>query len=94
MRDRETKEVGEFWHQITVDMETLSEIMAYVHKWNMKGFLFPSHLHSNKPLSRQAVSLKQDKLAEGIGLTGSYTLISGVMVSRCTFEERVCLLKP
>jgi site-specific recombinase XerD len=67
VRYRETKEVGEFWHQITVDMESLSEIMAYIHKWNIKGFLFPSHQHSNEPLSRQAVSLKMDKLAEVIG---------------------------
>ena len=64
---KETKEVGEFWHKIYIDMETLSEIMNYIHKWKIHGYLFPSHRNDGKPLTRQAVSLKLDKLSETIG---------------------------
>jgi integrase/recombinase XerD len=67
LRDKKTNYVGEFWHRITLDMETVSEIANYIHIWKIHGYLFPSHRNSGKPLTRQAVALKLNKLAETIG---------------------------
>jgi integrase len=53
-----------YWLTLSVDMETLSEIMDYIHTWNVKGYLFQSYRNSNKPLSRQAVALKLKSLSE------------------------------
>jgi integrase len=48
---------GEFWHTITIDGVTISEIADYVNKWDMKRLLFPASMEGTKPLSRQAVAL-------------------------------------
>ena len=60
---------GQWWHTITIDMETLNEIMNYIHTWNVRGLLFPSYRNSDKQLTRQAVALKLKSLAETIGMT-------------------------
>ena len=67
MRDKKLYYVGEFWHTITIDINTLSEIMNYLHTWKIHGYLFPAHRKSGKPMTRQAVSSKLNKLAEEIG---------------------------
>jgi integrase/recombinase XerD len=67
VRDKKTDYAGEFWHRITIDVGTVSEIANYIHVWKMHGYLFPSHRNSGKSLTRQAVALKLNKLAETIG---------------------------
>jgi site-specific recombinase XerD len=67
VRDKKLNYVGEFWHTITIDMNTLSEIMNYLHTWKIHGYLFPAHRKSGKPITRQAVSAKLNKLAEKTG---------------------------
>jgi integrase/recombinase XerD len=67
--DKKTKVKSEFWHKITLDMETLTEIMAYIHSWRIDGLLFPSYRNSGKSLTRQAVALKVKELAKVVGVT-------------------------
>lgn len=59
----------EFWHTVCLDMETLTELMAYIHTWSMSGYLFRPHYLSKQPMTRQAVSLKLKKLTEIAGIT-------------------------
>jgi len=68
VRKRKGEDGGEYWHTISIDMESLSEIMAYVHGWAIKGYLFHPHKLAKKPMTRQAVALKLNKLAEVVGL--------------------------
>jgi len=67
-KDRNTID-KKYWITLSLDMETLSEIMAYIHTWKIKGFLFSSYRNSGKPLTRQAVSIKVKSLALTAGLT-------------------------
>jgi integrase/recombinase XerD len=67
-KDKDNK-TGEFWHTISIDMETLGELMAYIHSWQVKGFLFKSYRNSGKALTRQAVLQKVKSLAEIAGFT-------------------------
>ena len=60
---------GQFWHTISIDMETLTEIMAYIHTWSIRGLLFRSHMNTNTQLTRQAVALKLNVLKEATGMT-------------------------
>lgn len=58
----------EFWHTISIDMESLSEIMDYIQKWRIQGLLFKSYRTSNKSISRQWVNQKLKMLAKIAGL--------------------------
>jgi integrase len=57
-----------FWHTVTLDMETLAEIMSYIQAWSIKGLLFPAYRHSTKPMTRQAVNIKLNQLTDLIGV--------------------------
>lgn len=59
---------GEFWLELSIDMETLSEIMAYVHSWAIRGYLFRPFILSNKAMTRQAIAKKIKQLAVIVGL--------------------------
>jgi integrase/recombinase XerD len=67
-KDKSSKN-NEFWHTVSIDMETLSEIMAYIHDWSINGYLFRPYMLSNKPMRRQNVDFKLKKLAEIAGFT-------------------------
>lgn len=61
----------EYWHTVTIDMETLTEIMDYMQTWNIKGYLFRSYRnpkHEKHPLTRQAINEKMNVLCEVAGL--------------------------
>lgn len=58
----------QFWHTVTLDMETLTEIMAYIQTWSIKGLLFPAYRKSTKPMTRQAMNIKLNQLTELIGM--------------------------
>lgn len=58
----------EFWHTITLDPDTVGEIMDYMQTWNMKGFLFPHKKENGEPLTRQAVNKKLNQYVEFVGL--------------------------
>ena len=59
---------GKFWHTITIDNFTISEIADYTNKWDMKGLLFPASLKGTKSLTRQAVAIKLVKYGAIAGL--------------------------
>jgi integrase/recombinase XerD len=67
-KDKQAKN-NEYWHTISIDMETLGELMAYIHSWQIKGFLFQSYKNSGKPLTRQAILQKVKSLADIAGFT-------------------------
>jgi integrase/recombinase XerD len=67
-KDKSSKN-NEFWHTVSIDMETLSEIMSYIHEWSITGYLFRPYLISKKSMTRQAVDAKVKKLAEVAGFT-------------------------
>lgn len=67
-RSHKVKTNGEFWHVISIDLETLGEIMDYVQTYSIKGLLFPSLRTSNKPLTRQAVNKRLNELSTLIGM--------------------------
>jgi len=68
VRKRKAEGGGEFWHEVTLDMETLTELMSYIQTWTIKGLLFPSHRNSKKQLTRNAVGKKVKFLAEEAGI--------------------------
>jgi integrase/recombinase XerD len=70
VKKRKDKERADkqFWHEITLDIETITELADYLQRWQIKGLLFPAHRHSNKQLSRQAVALKVKSLAKIVGI--------------------------
>ncbi len=59
---------GLFWLELSLDMETLSELMAYIHTWSIHGYLFRPFMLSKKALTRQAVAKKIKQLAGIVGL--------------------------
>lgn len=67
-RKDHSRKDSQFWHTVTLDMETLTEVMDYLQTWSMKGLLFPSHKHAQKPLTRQAISLKLNSLTALVGM--------------------------
>lgn len=67
-RKDKTRADGQFWHNVTLDMETLSEIMDYMQTWSIKGVLFRSYRGIAKPLTRQRINSKMNELCEAAGL--------------------------
>lgn len=57
-----------FEHTITLDNETLFEIMEYTRKWEMKGLLFPARRESKKQLTRQAINKKLREYTDLMGI--------------------------
>jgi integrase len=53
-KDKQAKN-NEYWHTISIDMDTLSELMAYIHGWQIKGFIFQSYKNSSKPLTSASI---------------------------------------
>lgn len=66
-KDR-TRPDGQFWHTVTLDMETLTEIMDYMQTWSIKGVLFRSYRNVAKPLTCQRINSKMNELCEAAGL--------------------------
>lgn len=61
----------QFWHCVTLDMETLSEIMDYMQRWSIRGCLFRSYKnlkYEKCPLTRQAINEKMKVLCAVAGL--------------------------
>lgn len=61
-RSKKAKTGGEFWHTISLDLKTLSEIMGYIQTWSIKGLLFPAPSRE-KPLSRKLANKRLNELA-------------------------------
>jgi integrase/recombinase XerD len=59
---------GLFWLELSLDIETLSELMAYIHTWSIRGYLFRPFVLSESALTRQAVAKKVKQLAVIAGL--------------------------
>lgn len=69
-KDKEAKN-NEFWHCVNIDMETLTEVMDYMQRWSMRGYLFRSYRASKyekHPLTRQAINEKMKVLCSTAGL--------------------------
>ncbi len=67
-KSKKIKTGGEFWHTVSIDIETLTMIMDYVQTWEIKGLLFPSCKGCNKPLTRQAINKMLDELTEVVDM--------------------------
>lgn len=67
-RSTKLKSGGEFWHTISIDMETLSQIMDFMQTWSVKGLLFPSTMNGKKPMTRQAVNKKLNEYGASVKL--------------------------
>lgn len=69
---KDTKKAdGKFWHTVTLDMQTLSEIMDYMQTWSMRGYLFRSYRtpeYEKHPMTRQAIHTKMKALCDAAGL--------------------------
>jgi integrase len=57
-----------FWHTISIDMETLADLMGYIQTWSIKGLLFPAYRHCTKPMTRQAMNIKLNQFTDLIGM--------------------------
>lgn len=68
-RKQKNSKNHEYWHTVSIDMETLSEIMDYIQTWSIKGLLFKAYIGSNKPITRQWVNQKIKLLAVIAGIT-------------------------
>ena len=66
-KDKDIKD-SQFWHTVSLDMETLTEIMAYIQTWSIKGLLFPAYRHSKKPMTRQSINIKLNQLTNLVGV--------------------------
>lgn len=63
------KEASEFWHTVSLDMETLAEVMDYIQTWDVKGPLFYVIWKKEKKImSRQNVNKMLKKYAGLVGL--------------------------
>lgn len=61
----------QFWHTVTLDMQTLSEIMDYTQTWRVRGYLFRSYRdpkYEKHPMTRQAINSKIKILCAVSGL--------------------------
>jgi integrase/recombinase XerD len=58
----------QFWHTVTLDMDTLADLMGYIQTWSIKGLLFPAYRKSKKHMTRQAVNIKLNQLTDLIGM--------------------------
>jgi integrase/recombinase XerD len=67
-RKDKTRKDTQFWHTISLDMETLLELVDYSKTWEIKGILFPAYIHSKNQITRQTVNIKLNKLASLAGV--------------------------
>lgn len=67
-KSHKLKTNGEFWHTISIDLETLGDVMDYIQTYSIKGALFSSQRASNKPLTRQAINKKLNELTALVGM--------------------------
>lgn len=68
-RGKGKKEASEFWHTVSIDMETLAEVMDYIQTWDVKGPLFyVIWKKEKKVMSRQNVNKMLKKHSELVGL--------------------------
>jgi len=60
---------GEFWHTISLDLQTLTDILEYMQVWSIKsGLLFTANISKPQPLTRAAVNKKLNQLTASINM--------------------------
>lgn len=70
---RGKKEASEFWHTVSIDMETLAEVMDYIQTWSVQGPLFYVTWRGEKKImTRQNVNKMINKYSDLIGLRHVY----------------------
>lgn len=67
-RSRKATFGGEFWHTISLDIRTISEIIEYTQTWSIKGYLFTANKEKQKLLTRQAINKKLNELTDLVNM--------------------------
>jgi len=68
VRDYKYEDPKPFVHTVSLDNETLFEVLDYTRKWEIKGLLFASRRKSNKSLTRQAINKKLNEYSDLVGI--------------------------
>lgn len=68
VRDYKYEDPKPFVHTVSLDNETLFEVLDYTREWEIKGLLFASRRKSNKSLTRQAINKKLNEYSDLVGI--------------------------